>query len=263
MQISALVLTFNEQEVIEDCLESLNFVDEIIILDQYSTDNTAEIAKKFTQNLFKTKDRAFDKNRNKLASYAKGKWLLYLDSDERLTEEGINEIQKSIKDDKYSAFFIPRKNYVLGKQIKHGGWWPDYAPRLFKKQDFIKWVGKIHESPKFKGKEKYLKEPLIHITARNLNLMLEKTIKWAKVEADLYYRSNNPKVTIAKIIKASLSEFIYRYIFKKGFLDGVVGLIQAIFQVYHKAIIFTYLWELQTESVKKFENEKQKNSLKI
>ncbi len=257
MQISALILTKNEEEIIEDCLKGLNFADEIIVLDQNSTDKTEKIARKITKNFLKTRDEAFDKNRNLLARQAKGKWLLYLDSDERLTPNLIKEILKSIKEDEYSAFYVPRENYVLGKHISHGGWWPDYAPRLFKKEDFIEWSGQIHESPKFKGNAGYLKEPLIHITARNLNLMLEKTIKWAKVEADLYYKSNNPKATILKVVKSSISEFTFRYLVKAGFLDGVVGLIEAIFQALHKIIVFTYLWEMQNDTNRKFENEKQ------
>src|SRR3990167_5419890 len=258
MQISALILTFNEEEVIEDCLKSLAFVDEIVILDQYSEDETVKIAQKFTNHIFKTRYREFDKNRNILARYAKGKWLLYLDSDERLTPDGIYEIEKSIKENKFSAFYMPRKNYVLGKLIKHGGWWPDYAPRLFKKKHFIEWSGQIHESPKFKGQLCYLKEPISHVTARNLNLMLEKSIKWAKIESSLFYKFQNSKVTIVKIAKASLFEFIRRYFFKRGFQDGAIGLIEAIYQALHQAMVFTYLYEKQNKTLEKFEETKRK-----
>jgi len=249
MKISALVSTYNEQGVLEECLKSLNFADEIIVLDQDSSDNTLKIAKKYTKNLFKTHDTAFDKNRNKLANLAKGDWLLYLDSDERLTPSLIKQIKKNIKGNKFSAFYFPRKNYVLGKYLKHGGWWPDYSPRLFKKKDFIGWRGKIHETPHFKGRAFYFKDPLIHLTARNLNLMLNKSIKWAKVEAQLAFESNHSRVNQLKIIKAVNLDFFDRYILKLGFLDGVVGLIESIYQALHKAIVLTYLWELQNNSI--------------
>lgn len=256
MQISALVLTHNEQEILEGCLKSLNFADEIIVLDQNSSDNTVKIAKKFTKNLFKTNNTAFDKNRNKLANLAKGEWLLYLDSDERLTPSLIKQIKKNINEKKFSAFYIPRKNYVLGKHLKHGGWWPDYSPRLFKKKDFIAWEGKIHETPHFKGRAFYFKEPLIHLTARNLNLMLNKSIKWAKIEAELAFESNHSKVNQFKVIKAFSFDFFYRYFIKLGFLDGVVGLIESIYQALHKAMVLTYLWELQNNSLDDFKNAK-------
>lgn len=257
MLLSALILTKNEEEIIEDCLKQLDFVDEIVVVDQKSSDKTQKIVKKYTNNIFESQDEDFDKNRNLLSKMAKGKWLFYLDSDERLTNELKLEIKKSIEDDKFSAFYIPRKNYILGRAVNHGGWWPDYAPRLFKKDDFLGWSGKIHESPQFVGKAGYFKNPLIHITARNLNLMLKKTIQWAKIEADLYYRTNNPKVSVIKVFKASALEFTYRYIVKRGFLDGVVGLMEAIFQALHKVIVFVYLWELQNETKRKFEHEKQ------
>lgn len=248
MIISALILCKNEEETLEDCLKQLDFVDEIIVLDQSSTDDTVKIAKKYTNSVLKTSETAFDKNRNLLASQAKGQWLLYLDSDERLTPNLIKQIKKNINQDKYSAFYIPRKNYVLGKHLRHGGWWPDYSPRLFKKEDFVVWKGKIHETPQFKGRAFYLKEPLVHLTARNLNLMLNKSIKWAKIEADLAYESNHPKVNELKIIKAFSFDFFYRYFIKLGFLDGVVGLIESIYQGLHKAMVLTYLWELQNNS---------------
>ncbi len=251
MQISALILTKNEEEVIEDCLKSLKFADEIVVLDQYSADDTEKIAKRYTKNILKTKYISFDKNRNILAEAAEGEWLLYLDSDESLTKDGVEEIKKSIKEDKFSAFYFPRKNYVLGKHLKHGGWSPDYSPRLFKAADFIKWTGQIHESPKFKGDACYLKEPIIHRTARNLNLMLKKTITWAKIEADLAFESGHPKVTELKILKAVTADFFYRYFVRLGFLDGVIGLVESIYQGLHKAIMLTYLWEMQSDSKKK------------
>ena len=151
-----------------------------------------------------------------------------------------------------SAFYFPRKNTILGKWLKHGGWWPDYVPRLFKKDKFINWVGRVHESPKVQGEFGYLKTPIEHLTARNLSLMLKKTTGWAKVEAELFYKADHPPVTILKVVKALLSEFINRYLTKLGFLDGQVGLIEAIYQALHKSIVMTYLWEIQNNANRKF-----------
>ena len=274
MQLSALILAKNEEDMIEDCLSQLSFADEIIVCDQNSSDKTVEIAKKYTNKVLNSNFWQFDKNRNLLLSQAKGKWVLYVDCDERLTPQLIREIKRTIKDQKLpayldpqsessrkrtaecSAFYIPRKNFVLGKHVRHGGWWPDFTPRLFKKDNLIGWTGQVHESPQINGKFGYLRQPLIHLSARSLNLMLTKSTKWAKIEANLFYRAGSPKVTAPKVAKAALSEFLSRYIAKIGILDGTIGLIEAIYQGLHQAMVLTYLWEIQNNSAGKFQKAK-------
>ncbi|MBI3342487.1 glycosyltransferase family 2 protein [Candidatus Curtissbacteria bacterium] len=255
LNISALVLAKNEEAVIEGCLKQLGFVSEIIVLDQESTDKTVKIAKKYADKVLKTQDGSFAKNRNTLAEVAKYDWLLYLDTDERIDENNVEEIESSIKNEQYSAYYFPRKNIVLGKWLKHGGWWPDYVPRLFKKKDLIKWVGTVHESPQVKGNIKYLESPITHLTARSMDLMFQKTIKWAKVEAELFHRANFPKVTQFTICKSMMREFIARYFAKLAILDGKVGLIESVYQSLHQAIVQVYLWEIQNEVEEKFKQE--------
>lgn len=256
MDISALVLVRNEEEMIKDCLSQLDFADEIIILDQGSTDKTREIAAKFTKNIFPTTSDSFAKNRETLASHAKGRWLLYVDADERLSEENIQEIKKVISTSSHtaecSAFYFPRKNIILGKWLRHGGWFPDYVPKLFKKSSLKGWTGQVHESPKVDGVFGYFDTPITHLTARSLSSMLGKTIKWAKIEADLAYRANHPKVTISRIIGACAKEFFGRYFIKLGLLDGFVGFVEAIYQALHQAITLVYLWELQNNTHEEF-----------
>jgi len=251
MKISALVLTKNEEEVIKDCLKQLDFADEIIVLDQNSSDDTKKIAKKYTDKIY-TEYLPFDKARNTLASYAKGDWLLYVDADERLDEDLIEEIKNTIKSSKLSAYYIPRRNMVLGKFLKHGGWWPDYVPRLFRRDKLEKWQGRVHESPQIVGEFGYFKSPITHLTARSMKLMLEKSTRWAKIEAELNFENGAKKVTIPKVIKALISEFTIRYLAKLGFLDGFVGLVESVYQAYHRAMVLTYLWELQNDSEGKF-----------
>ena len=294
MQLSALILAKNEEDMIEGCLSQLSFADEIIVCDQNSSDKTVEIAKKYTNKILSSNFWQFDKNRNLLLSQAKGKWVLYVDCDERLTPQLIHEIKKVINNQEFStylgpqskssrtrtaecsaylgpqsessrtrtaecsAFYIPRKNFILGKHVRHGGWWPDFAPRLFKKVNLINWTGHVHESPQINGKFGYLDEPLIHLSGRSLNLMLAKSIKWAKIEADLFYKAGSHKVTAPKVAKATLSEFLNRYIAKMGILDGTIGLIEAIYQGLHRAMVLTYLWEIQNNSAGKFKKAKEK-----
>lgn len=248
MKLSALVLTYNEEEMIEDCLKQLDFAHEIIVLDQNSQDKTVKIASKYASKIISSSVEGFDKNRNTLAAAAKGEWLLYIDADERLTKELTSEIKQAIKAPRTaecSAFYFPRKNIILGKWLAHGGWWPDYIPRLFRKDKLKGWYGQVHESPKVDGSFGFLKTPIIHLTARSISQMLEKTTEWAKIEAQLFRKGNYPAVTIGKVVKSAMSEFFRRYVAKRGFLDGTVGLIEAIYQSFHQAAVLTYLWEAQ------------------
>lgn len=252
MKLSALILAKNEELLIGDCLRQLDFVDEIIVLDQNSTDKTEKIAKKYATKVLNTLDVGFDTNRNILRSEAIGEWLLYVDCDERLSNNLKDEILTLITKNEFSAYYFPRKNYVLGKWLKHGGWWPDYVPKLFKKENLTNWQGAVHESPQVEGKFGYVKNPIEHFTASSISKMLSKTIKWAKIEADLRYKANQSSVTVLKIAKTILFEFTNRYFIKFGILDGIVGLVEAIFQALHQAAVLIYLWELQNDTLDKF-----------
>jgi len=253
LDVSALVLTRNDAPMLEGCLQQLDFVKEIIVLDQQSTDNTVEVAAKFTDILIKTANSNFAQNRNELAKKAKSKWLLYLDTDERVTEKNVVEIKEAIGNAQFQAYYFPRKNIVLGKWLKHGGWWPDYVPRLFEKQNLQRWYGAVHESPEVKGNYGYFKNPIAHYTARSMDQMLHKSVVWAQVEARLFFEANFPKVNIFRVIKASVREFIRRYFVKMGVLDGTVGLIEAVYQSLHQAMVLVYLWEMQNKTKERFE----------
>lgn len=255
LKISALILAKNENHLIEDCLKQLDFASEIILLDQDSTDQTVKIAQKYTDKILTTKDTNFANNRNTLAKAAKEEWLLYLDPDERINNQNIAEIKNALENENHDCIYFPRKNIVLGKWIKHGGWWPDYVPRLFKKESLIGWYGEVHESPKYKGSKRCFKYPITHLTARNIEQMFEKTISWASIEAKLFANANYPKANKNRVIKVMVKEFLSRYLFKKGILDGKVGLIEAVYQSLHQAIIFVYLWEIQNNIEEKFKKE--------
>lgn len=244
--------------MIGKCLENINFADEIIVLDQNSKDSTSKIAKKYTSRVLTSKTEEFDVNRNFLKSEAKSEWLLYIDADERIDNNLASEIKQAIIDKKCAAYYFPRKNFILGKWLKNGGWWPDYVPKLFQRSALIGWQGAVHESPQVRGKFGYFKNPLNHYTARDISSMLKKSIKWANIEAGLFFKAKSSRVNSPRIVKAMVIEFTRRYFVKRGFLDGTVGLIEAIYQSLHQAIILTYLWEIQNNSIKKagkFSNE--------
>jgi len=247
ISVSAIVLTHNSEKLIEDCLKSLSWVSEIVIVDDTSVDSTLSKVKKHESVKIIPGVGNFSSKRNSGAKAAGENWLLYVDDDERVNPELKEEIISTISsnDSSANAYALPRKNILLGREMKFGGWSPDYVLRLIKKNALIRWEGNLHEQPKIKGDVGKLKNKLIHISHRSLQEMVEKTNEWSEVEAKLLYDSNHPKMNILRFFSAGLREFWYRGIRKLGFLDGVIGVIEVIYQTFSKLITYSKLWEMQ------------------
>ena len=246
--ISAIVVAKNEEEKIGECLDSVSWVDEILVVDSGSIDKTPDIARKKGAEVIRVLKGGFSDWRNEGAKKAKGDWLLYVDADERVTPLLRKEIRRAVSNPKGKKLFaIPRKNVILGKEMRHGGWWPDYVKRLMKKKFFKAWKGELHENPVVEGELGHLKNPLIHIKHDNLEEMVEKTNKWSEIEAKLMYQAKHPKMNAIRFISAMGREFWLRMVCHRAFLDGVKGIIYAIYQVYSKFISYAKLWEIQIQ----------------
>jgi glycosyltransferase involved in cell wall biosynthesis len=252
IKISAAIIAKDEEKMIEDCLKSLAWVDEIVLIDSGSTDRTCDIADKYTAKIIKVKGGNYSDWRNEGLVNARGEWILYVDADERITPLLRKEIESLItnQQSEFNAYAIPRRNVILGKEMKHGGWWPDYVKRLYKKDKLEKWSGELHEEPVFTGNLDHLKNPMIHIKHSDLSQMVEKTNKWSEVEARLLYEANHPKMVWWRFIRIILTELWLRLIKLKGILDGVEGIIYSFYQAWSKFITYAKLWELQLENSK-------------
>jgi len=243
--LSAVILTKNSEETLTDCLSSISWINEIVVVDENSSDETVEIAKKFGALVIETNNTNFSEKRNLGAKNCSSEWIFYIDDDEKITADLKKEILSSINNSNISGYAIPRKNILLGHEMKHGGWWPDYVLRLIKKKDLVGWKGKLHEQPEIKGEVGKLINPLIHNSHRSLSTMVEKTNKWSEIEAELLFKSNHPKMTWWRFFSVAFREFWYRGIVKLGFLDGSTGVIEIIYQMYSRMITYAKLWEMQ------------------
>lgn len=245
-KVSAIIVAKNAQELIQDCLDSLEWVDEIILVDNGSTDKTLEIATKSGAKTVKAQKKGFSYWRNLGARQAQNNWLLYVDTDERVTPELQKEIKATIKGTSTSAAYaIPRKNILLGRPMRWGGWWPDYVLRLMRKDSLVGWKGELHEQPEIKGDIGKLKNHLVHISHRSLEEMVAKTNEWSEIEAKLLFEAGHPKMAWWRFISVAAREFWYRGVLKLGFLDGVVGVIEIIYQMFSRMITYAKLWEMQ------------------
>lgn len=249
IKISAIIVARNEEKDLPDCLESVKWCDEIILINNGSTDDTVKIAKKFDAKVFDYFEEAnkghFAEIRNFAAQKASGDWILYIDADERVTPLLRKEIEGQTSLPGFAAYAIPRLNTLLGHEMRHGGWWPDYVLRLINKDKLVAWSGEVHEQPKINGAVGKLVNPLLHFTHKDLTEMVEKTNHWSEIEAELLYKSGHPKMNIIRFSTAAWREFWYRGIRKMGFLDGTVGWIEIMYQVYSRLITYSKLWEKQ------------------
>ncbi|KKQ51250.1 MAG: Lipopolysaccharide biosynthesis glycosyltransferase, partial [Microgenomates group bacterium GW2011_GWC1_38_12] len=142
-------------------------------------------------------------------------------------------------------YAIPRKNIILGRELRHGGWWPDYVKHLVRKNALKGWKGDLHEEPVFEGNLEYLKGALVHLKHDNLSEMVEKTNDWSNIEAKLMFEAKHPPMNILRFSSAMFREFWLRMIKQMAFLDGSEGIIYAIYQVYSRFISYAKLWEMQ------------------
>lgn len=244
MKLGVVILTHNNQATIQNCLASVKSADEIIVIDDNSTDKTLDFVKKYPAKIIHQRLVDFSHQRNLAIKQVKSDWVLFLDSDEKVTAELLTEIKQAIGNS-FSAYRIKRQNYFFGKRIKHGGYWPDWQTRLFRVKDFRRFVGAIHESPEFIGQLGELDNYLIHFSHKNLIECFQKSLSWTKTEAEEFIKAGHPPVTWWRIIKVMIWEFCYRYFKKLGFLDGYVGFIESLIQAINRFFVYQQIWELQ------------------
>jgi len=243
MRISAIVITKNAENLIADCFDSLSFCKEIIVVDNKSEDRTREIAEKMGAKVIEHSSDDFSEMRNMGMRKAMGEWLLYIDADERVTPELASNIKYHVSKGKSEAAFkIKRKNFYFGNHE-----WPyiEKLERFFRKDHLESWYGKLHETPKIKGKIGELDGYILHYTHRDLRSMLAKTIKWSKTEAELRYKSGHPKMTWWRFPRVMLTAFFDSYIRQNGWKVGVVGLIESMYQSFSIFVTYARLWEMQ------------------
>lgn len=250
-RLSIIVLTGNEAGVIETCLKSCLFADELIVVLANSTDSTKEIIRDlFPKTLILETSDEYNKNfskwRNLGFGASTGDWILYVDADETITPSLKDEILLTVKNDGYSNYYvIPRQNYFLGQRVSHGGTYPDYVKRLFKKGCFSGYEGILHEEPKVTGDFGYLKNSLLHFTHRYLETMVDKTLAWTDMEAQNLHNNHHPPMSWWRFPRMFLWKFWRRFLVEQSYRDGVVGWISSIFESFDTFYIYARLWELQ------------------
>jgi glycosyltransferase involved in cell wall biosynthesis len=244
-KISVIVITKDEENNISDCLKSVDWADEIIVVDSESTDRTIELAKQFTHKIFTRKWEGYVPQKRYALSLAKNEWVLSLDADERVTPELIDEILK-LTPEQNSGFKIRRKNFLLKKEITSCGWEKDYQLRLLKKDKANLSDRLVHEKFIVDGQVDTLKNPILHYTFESFTDYLNKINYYTNLKAEELLHKKK-RVSSWMIFSHTVSAFFAFYFIKGGIKDGVHGLIISFLHSVSTLLNYIKLWELQNK----------------
>jgi glycosyltransferase involved in cell wall biosynthesis len=242
-KISVVIITGNEENNIKDCLQSVKWAAEIIVVDSESTDATVKIAKEFTDKVIIHKWEGYAKQKSFAISMANNEWILSLDSDERVTMELAEEILNyDLQNSKYDAFKIRRENYFIGKKISYCGWEKDFQLRLFRKSKTKLNNKLVHEGFIVDGQIGTLKNVIQHYSYKNFNDGFLKINEYSSLEAQ---EKRERKVSSFRTILIPLLGFYQYYIARKGFKDGKHGLMISLMHAMTKLQVQMKIWEIQ------------------
>lgn len=244
--ISAVILTKNEEQNIKKCIESIKWCDEIIVVDDNSSDKTIEIARKYKVKIYShVLNDDFSSQRNFGLSKAKNEWVLFVDSDEIVSDALSYEISNAmqLKDQNlrgFNGFYIKRSDFMWGKQLRYGETGNIKLLRLGRKDSGL-WEGMTHEKWMVKGSVGRLINPLWHFPHKRIKEFLVEINFYTDIRAK-ELRSKNTKVFFWSILLYPLGKFLINYVIKRGFMDGVQGLVFAIIMSFHSFLVRSKLW---------------------
>ncbi|MBI2621723.1 MAG: glycosyltransferase family 2 protein [Candidatus Levybacteria bacterium] len=246
MSISTVVLTKNEEVNIIDCLETLRFCDEIIVIDDNSTDRTIDLIERFDREVkvFKRElNGDFSAQRKFGVEKTSNDWVLFVDADERITPDLATEIKENLSAEEYvGGFLIPRLDYMWGKQLKHGETGNIKLLRLFNKnKGNLK--GKVHETWETKSNVKILLSPIYHYPHPSISAFLKEINFYTDIRAKELYEKGI-KSNLLSIVLHTKGKFILNYFIKRGFQDGTAGLVHALLMSFHSFLVRGKLWLL-------------------
>ena len=246
--ISASLITFNEEKNIEGALQSLTWADEIVVVDCGSTDATVEICRRYTDRIFHRNWTGFVDQKNYAVAQARHDWILSLDADERISPELTLEIAQLRGTGLLNpGYRMPRVTFFMGRWIRHGDWYPDHQLRLFDRRRGRWQGGRVHESFKTESPPGQLRNEIHHYTYRTLSDYLKRLENYSTLAAQ-DYSSQGRRATFWKIAGNPPVAFLKSYLLKRGFLDGIPGLMVAILGAVSVYFKYAKLYELQNNA---------------
>lgn len=245
MKISATIIVRNEEANIAEVCKTVEWADEIVIVDSDSTDRTVEIARRYTPRVFNREFRGYKDKHEFADAQTTGDWIFWIDADERVTPElraAIERLRQADPATLPDGFRIARRTHYLGRWIMHSGWYPDYQMRLYRKSASY-WDGvSPHETARVRGSVETLAGEFRHYTKRNLSEHHHVLDSYTTLAAE-YLHQQDKRVRSLDLLLLPVAAFFRTYVIKQGFRDGVPGLIIAMFTAYSVFLKYAKVWE--------------------
>jgi glycosyltransferase involved in cell wall biosynthesis len=245
LDVSVIILARNEGNVIDRCIRSAEFAHEIIVVDSGSTDDTREVAKSLGARVVSHPwPGDFSVQRSFADTLATHDWVMHIDADERVSTELAAEIQDFFHSGSHQQYVmckIPMKEYLLGKWIEHGGFYPQYKHRLLKRGSG-RWVGRVHEKFVPEGEVKTLNNPLLHDSYRDIQIFIDKINRYSSMDAEEIFKSGK-KFSLFRLFFMPAERFFGRFIKHRGYKDGFHGFVLAALIGLNYFLRYLKLWE--------------------
>lgn len=253
-KISACIIAGNEERDIERCLQSVAWADEIVVVDSFSKDRTVEIARRYTDKVFQHEWHGYIGQKKLISGLAQGPWILFVDADEEVSpglRREIEEIFAQPPPPGVNGYECPRLVHYLGRWIRHGDWYPDIKLRLFRKTHGRCGGKEPHDRVFVEGQVRRLQGQLFHYTYTDIADQIATLNRFSGISAQTQ-REEGHRVRLSDLIFRPFFRFLRCFILKRGFLDGVPGLIVARNVAFGTFIKYAKLWEFnQTKAVQK------------
>jgi (heptosyl)LPS beta-1,4-glucosyltransferase len=243
-RLSVTVIALNQEANLGDCLASVSFADDIVVVDTGSTDRTVEVARTFTDRVLNAPWQGFGRTKNYALDQAKGDWVFSMDTDERVPPALKDEILAVVAaDGPLNGYRVPRKNYFCGRWIRHLGWYPDYTLRLFRRDRGRFRDREVHEEVVVDGPVGVLRTPLEHYSYRSLSEYVSRMDRYARLAAQELVKADRRPLPGELFFRPFFS-FLHLYVIKRGFLEGATGYDLAVLMSMYKFLKYYYLREL-------------------
>jgi len=241
VRLSVVILARNEERNLSRCLSSVRWADEVVVVDDFSTDGTVEIAHQFGARVVQRRLDRYDAQRNFGTEQSRGEWVLHLDADEEVSPELAQEIRTLLASDPpCDLYAIPFRDRIFGRWVRYGGWsCPN--PRLHRRT--LRWEGEVHERVSHEGPVGQLRSPILHHSHETLFEFVEKMNRYTEMEARQRLKEGKG-FSLLRLILSPLRDFGRRYLVEQGFRDGIVGLLLAVLMAFTIFLTRAKVWEL-------------------
>jgi len=244
--VSLYIIAYQEAANLREVLPTVLWADEVVVVDSFSTDDTAQVCAQFNVRHVNLPFHGFGRLRNEALALLKHDWVVSIDSDERCTPELAAEIRRELAaGPQFDAYHVPRKSYFLGRWMQHSGWYPDYRqPQFFNCKKMRYANDLVHESYELQGRLGYLCEHALQFPWPTLEVAIAKLHRYSTLMAQRYAEKKR-RATPTRLLFSPMGMFLKVYFLKRGWRDGRHGFVLAVLYAYYTFLKYAKLWEQQ------------------